>query len=86
MKKITAKEFYAMISKKPAIFEPWYTPIEITEYIDCEHFEITHLSPISPSQEKMEECLHTSQNVNRSKSPQAPLNIGYASQIAESKK
>jgi hypothetical protein len=44
MRKITAKEFYAMILKNPSVFEHWDTPLEITEYVNCENLEITHLS------------------------------------------
>jgi hypothetical protein len=42
---ITAKEFYQMIADNPAVFEHWKTPIEITEYIECEDSNITHLCP-----------------------------------------
>jgi hypothetical protein len=45
MKQITAKEFYAMIEKDPAVFEHWETPLEITEPIHCYKSPITHLSP-----------------------------------------
>jgi hypothetical protein len=44
MKRITAKEFYAMLEKNPSVFEHWSTPLEVTEYVDCEHSKITHLS------------------------------------------
>jgi hypothetical protein len=44
MKKITAKEFYAMISKNPSVFEHWDSPLEITEFIQCSLSPITHLS------------------------------------------
>ncbi len=45
MKKITAKEFLAMIENNPSVFEHWNTPLEITEFVDCEGAIITHLSP-----------------------------------------
>jgi hypothetical protein len=45
MRKITAKEFLAMIERNPSGFEHWNTPLEITEYIDCRESPITHLSP-----------------------------------------
>jgi hypothetical protein len=45
MKKITAKEFLAMIKKNPSVFEYWDTPLEITQYVNCEDSLITHLSP-----------------------------------------
>jgi hypothetical protein len=44
MKKITAKDFYQMISEKPSVFEHWDTPLEITEYVNCEDSRLTHLS------------------------------------------
>jgi hypothetical protein len=43
--KITAKEFYGMISENPSVFEHWETPLEITEHVDCRDSPITHLSP-----------------------------------------
>jgi hypothetical protein len=43
--KITADEFYAMIEENPSVFEHWDTPLEITEYINCQYSNITHLSP-----------------------------------------
>jgi hypothetical protein len=42
--KVTAKEFLAMIAEKPSVFKHWETPLEITEYVDCTHSPITHLS------------------------------------------
>ncbi len=42
--KITAKEFFEMIKGNPSVFEHWETPLEITEFIDCEYSPITHLS------------------------------------------
>jgi hypothetical protein len=42
--KITAKEFLAMIDENPSGFEHWDTPLEVTEYVDCESSPITHLS------------------------------------------
>jgi hypothetical protein len=42
--KITADEFKKMISENPSVFEHWNTPLEITEYVNCENSEITHLS------------------------------------------
>jgi hypothetical protein len=44
MKRITAKEFLAMISENPSVFEHWNTPLEITEHVDCKKSKITHLS------------------------------------------
>jgi hypothetical protein len=44
MRKISASEFLPMIKKNPSIFEHWNTPLEITEYIACTKFSITHLS------------------------------------------
>jgi hypothetical protein len=44
MKQITAQEFLEMISENPSVFEHWDTPLEITEYVDCQDTEITHLS------------------------------------------
>jgi hypothetical protein len=41
---ITAKEFYARIEENPAIFKDWETPLEITEFVDCNQSPITHLS------------------------------------------
>jgi hypothetical protein len=45
MKKITAKEFLAMIEENPSVFEHWETPLQITETIACYKSKITHLSP-----------------------------------------
>jgi hypothetical protein len=45
MKRITAEEFLGMIAENPSVFEHWDTPLEITEYVDCSHTNITHLSP-----------------------------------------
>jgi hypothetical protein len=49
--KITAKEFYKMVSENPSVFKEWNTPLEITEYIECSRSirypniqKITHLS------------------------------------------
>jgi hypothetical protein len=44
MKKITAVEFLVMILKNSSVFEHWNTPLEITEHVDCEKYDITHLS------------------------------------------
>jgi hypothetical protein len=44
MKRITAKEFYAMTDENPSVFEHWNTPLEITEYTFCTESPITHLS------------------------------------------
>jgi hypothetical protein len=33
-----------MIEKNPRVFEHWDTPLEITEYVNCEYRSITHLS------------------------------------------
>jgi hypothetical protein len=44
MKKITANEFYAMIDENPSVFEYGDTPLEITEFVHCNNFPITHLS------------------------------------------
>jgi hypothetical protein len=44
MRKITAEEFLNMVAKNPSVFEHWDTPLEITEYVDCEYSPITHLS------------------------------------------
>jgi hypothetical protein len=44
-KKITATDFLAMILENPSVFEHWETPLEITDFIDCSGYEITHLSP-----------------------------------------
>jgi hypothetical protein len=45
MKKITADEFLAMIKETPSMFENWDTPLEITEFVNCDNTKITHLSP-----------------------------------------
>ena len=42
--KVTAKEFLMMIAENPAVFEHWETPLEITEFINCSHSNITYLS------------------------------------------
>jgi hypothetical protein len=44
MEKITAAKFYNMLERDPSIFQHWNTPLEITQYVDCENSEITHLS------------------------------------------
>jgi hypothetical protein len=44
MEKITAAQFDGMIAENPSVFEHWDTPLEITEYIDCSDFKLTHLS------------------------------------------
>jgi hypothetical protein len=44
--KVTAKEFLEMIAETPSVFEHWETPLEITEYVDCNNSKITHLSPL----------------------------------------
>jgi hypothetical protein len=44
MKKITSKEFLEMIRENPSVFEHWNTPLEITDYVDCQNSPITHLS------------------------------------------
>jgi hypothetical protein len=44
MKQISAKEFLEMIEENPSVFEHWNTPLEITEYVDCSWYKITHLS------------------------------------------
>jgi hypothetical protein len=43
--KITAKEFLEMVAENPSVFEHWETPLEITEYVNCNNLPITHLSP-----------------------------------------
>jgi hypothetical protein len=45
LQKINASEFLAMITKNPSVFEHWNSPLEITEFVDCSHTNITHLSP-----------------------------------------
>jgi hypothetical protein len=42
--KITATEFLEMIKENPSVFEHWDTPLEITEYVNCQNSPITHLS------------------------------------------
>jgi hypothetical protein len=42
--KITAEEFYAMITENPSVFKHWNTPLEITEFVKCDRSPITHLS------------------------------------------
>jgi hypothetical protein len=44
MRKITSKEFYALITENPAVFKDWEIPLEITDYISCGRSPITHLS------------------------------------------
>jgi hypothetical protein len=42
--KITAQKFLAMIAENPSVFKHWETPLEITEYVNCQDSPITHLS------------------------------------------
>jgi hypothetical protein len=42
--KITAAEFKKMITENPSVFEHWDTPLEITEYVNCQGSPITYLS------------------------------------------
>jgi hypothetical protein len=45
MEKITAAQFKKMISENLSVFQHWVIPLEITECVNCENLNITHLSP-----------------------------------------
>jgi hypothetical protein len=44
--KINATTFYTLILHNPSIFKDWKTPLEITEYVEVFHSDITHLNPL----------------------------------------